>query len=158
MPRTRTAPRPEQAEARAQGLHTIGEAAEASGVTAKMIRHYESIGLMPEAGRTFAGYRLYGNNDLHRLRFIKRARSLGFPIKEIEQLLGLWDDRRRASSEVKRLALQHVRELEQKIGELSAMRNSLKVLAAHCHGDTHPECPILEDLAGGAVSSRAPRR
>lgn len=144
----RTAPRPEHAQARAQGLLTIGEAAEASGVTAKMVRHYEAIGLMPEAGRTFAGYRLYGQTDVHRLRFIKRARSFGFPIKEIEQLLSLWDDRERASSEVKRLALEHVRDLEQKIRELEAMRHTLKDLARHCHGDDHPACPILDDLAG----------
>ena len=148
MAMARAASRPEHAEARAQGLHTIGEAAEASGVSAKMIRHYEANGLMPQAGRTFAGYRLYNDNDLHRLRFIKRARSLGFSVKEIEQLLGLWDDRRRASSEVKRLALEHARQLEQKIRELETMRRTLQSLAAHCHGDSHPECPILDDLAG----------
>jgi Cu(I)-responsive transcriptional regulator len=152
----RTAPRPEHAQARAQGLRTIGEAADLSGVSAKMIRHYEAIDLMPEAGRTFAGYRLYSDNDLHRLRFIKRARSLGFPIKEIEQLLSPWDDRQRASSEVKRLALQHARDLDQKIRKLEAMRNTLKDPAAHCHGDAHPECPILDDLAGVAGRSSRP--
>jgi MerR family transcriptional regulator, copper efflux regulator len=144
----RTAPRPEHAQARAQGLHTIGEASEGSGVSAKMIRHYEAIGLMPEAGRTFAGYRLYGSGEVHRLRFIKRARSLGFAVQEIAQLLSLWDDRQRASSEVKRLALRHARELEDKIRELAAMRDTLTDLAAHCHGDAHPDCPILDDLAG----------
>lgn len=143
-----TSLRPEQAQARAQGLHTIGEAAEASGVSAKMIRHYESIGLMPQAGRTFAGYRLYGAAELRRLRFIKRARSLGFSIKEIEHLLSLWDDRRRSSSEVKQLALRHARQLEQKIEEMQAMRATLVELAQHCHGDEAPECAILDDLAG----------
>ncbi|ODV26549.1 MAG: Cu(I)-responsive transcriptional regulator [Rhodanobacter sp. SCN 68-63] len=140
--------RPEAADARAQGLHTIGEAAEATAVSAKMIRHYESIGLMPTAGRTFAGYRLYAESDLHRLRFIKRARTLAFSIKEIEQLLSLWDDRQRASSEVKQLALQHARALEQKIRDMESMRATLTDLARRCHGDNHPECPILEDLAG----------
>ncbi|MFA6230770.1 MAG: Cu(I)-responsive transcriptional regulator [Rhodanobacter sp.] len=140
--------RPEAAGARAQGLHTIGDAAEATAVSAKMIRHYESIRLMPTAGRTFAGYRLYAESDLHRLRFIKRARTLGFSIKEIEQLLSLWDDRRRASSEVKQLALQHARALEQKIREMESMRATLTDLARRCHGDSHPDCPILEDLAG----------
>lgn len=144
----RPTPRPEAADARAQGLHTIGEAALASAVTAKMIRHYESIGLMPTAGRTFAGYRLYAESDLHRLRFIKRARTLGFSIREIEQLLGLWDDRQRASSEVKQLALQHAKALEQKIREMESMRATLTELARRCQGDNHPECPILEDLAG----------
>jgi MerR family copper efflux transcriptional regulator len=150
----RSIPRPEHAEALAHGLRAIGEAAHATGVTAKMIRHYESIGLMPTAGRTFAGYRLYNDNDLHRLRFIKRARTLGFSIKEIEQLLNLWDDRQRASSEVKQLALQHARELEQKIREMQAMRSTLVDLAAHCHGNEHPECPILDDLAGAIPKTR----
>jgi len=144
----RPTPRPEAADARAQGLHTIGEAADASAVTAKMIRHYESIGLMPTAGRTFTGYRLYADSDLHRLRFIKRARTLGFSIKEIEQLLSLWDDRQRASSEVKQLALQHAKALQQKIREMESMRATLMDLARRCHGDSHPDCPILEDLAG----------
>lgn len=144
----RPTPRPEAADARAQGMHTIGEAAVASAVTAKMIRHYESIGLMPTAGRTFAGYRLYAESDLHRLRFIKRARTLGFSIREIEQLLDLWDDRQRASSEVKQLALQHAKALEQKIREMESMRATLTELARRCQGDNHPECPILEDLAG----------
>lgn len=145
---SRQTPRPEAADARSQGLHTIGEAAAASAVTPKMIRHYESIGLMPTPGRTFAGYRLYAESDLHRLRFIKRARTLGFSIKEIEQLLGLWDDRQRASSEVKQLALQHAEALQQKIREMESMRATLTGLAQRCHGDSHPECPILEDLAG----------
>lgn len=150
----RTLPRPEHAQALAHGLRTIGEAAHASAVTAKMIRHYESIGLMPTAGRTFAGYRLYNDNDLHRLRFIKRARTLGFSIKEIVQLLSLWDDRQRASSEVKQLALQHANELQQKIRAMESMRSTLIDLAAHCHGDKYPECPILDDLAGDTAKIR----
>ncbi|WP_206858743.1 Cu(I)-responsive transcriptional regulator [Lysobacter changpingensis] len=144
MPRM---PRPELADARDQGLHNIGEAARLSGVSAKMIRHYESIGLIPPAGRTFAGYRLYNEADLHRLAFIRRARGLGFSIKQIEALLGLWDDRSRASAEVKRLAQAHVDELAEKIAEMQAMQRTLQDLALRCHGDERPECPILEDLA-----------
>ena len=130
------------------GPLNIGEAARASGVSAKMIRHYEEIGLVPKAGRTASGYRLYGDSDVHRLRFVKRARDLGFSMKEIEALLGLWDNRRRASSEVKRLAAKHIADLDEKIAELQAMRRTLADLSRHCHGDHRPECPILEDLAG----------
>jgi len=143
----RPIPRPELAEARQQGLHNIGEAAELTGVSAKMIRHYEDIGLIPAADRTFAGYRLYGATDLHRLRFIKRARSLGFSIKQIEALLGLWNDPKRASRDVKRLAQAHADELEQKIREMQAMQRTLRDLAHRCHGDDRPECPVLDDLA-----------
>lgn len=150
-PSRRPRPRPELAEARDQGLHNIGEAAAASGVSAKMIRHYESVGLMPEAGRTFAGYRLYGETDLHRLRFIKRARDLGFPIKQIESLLGLWDDRSRASVEVKALAKAHSQALAGKIAQMQAMQRALDALATRCHGDDRPECPILDDLSDGPV-------
>ncbi|UTA53345.1 Cu(I)-responsive transcriptional regulator [Lysobacter soli] len=144
MPRM---PRPELADARQQGLHNIGEAARHSGVSAKMIRHYESIGLIPPPNRTFAGYRLYNDADLHRLGFIRRARGLGFSIKQIEALLGLWDDRSRASAEVKRLAESHVDELATKIAEMQAMQRTLQDLARRCHGDDRPDCPILEDLA-----------
>ncbi|MBB5014629.1 Cu(I)-responsive transcriptional regulator [Rehaibacterium terrae] len=147
---SRYSPRPELADAKQQGLHNIGEAAALTGVSAKMIRHYEAIGLMPAAGRTLAGYRLYGERELHRLRFIKRARSLGFSIKQIEALLGLWDDPQRASAEVKALTKQHVAELEARIAELEAMKRALQSLARHCHGDHRPDCPILDDLAGGA--------
>jgi len=126
----------------------IGQAAAASGVSAKMIRHYEEIGLVPKAGRTGAGYRLYREADVHRLRFVRRARDLGFSMKEIEALLGLWNDRRRASSEVKLLAMKHIADLDQKIAELQAMRRTLAELSRHCHGDHRPDCPILEDLAG----------
>lgn len=138
--------RPELAEARDQGLHNIGEAARLSGVSAKMIRHYESIGLIPPPGRSSGGYRLYADADLHRLRFVRRARNLGFPIRQIETLLGLWDDRDRASAEVKRLALAHADELGGKIAELQAMQRTLQDLARRCHGDRRPDCPILDDL------------
>src|SRR5512139_3828554 len=108
----------ELAEARSDGLLNIGRAAEASGVSAKMIRHYESIGLLPAAGRTVAGYRIYRDGDIHTLRFIRRARDLGFSMKEIAALVGLWQNGRRSSSEVKKLAGQHMRDLDQKIREL----------------------------------------
>lgn len=138
----------DQGEARSRGLLNIGEAAEACGVSAKMIRHYEEVGLIPAAGRTASGYRLYSDTDVHTLRFVRRARDLGFSMKEIEQLLGLWKDRRRASSQVKRLAAEHIAELDRKIAELQEMRRSLSELSRHCHGDHRPECPILDDLAG----------
>ncbi len=140
-------PRPELADALAQGLHNIGQAAALTGVSAKMIRHYEAIGLLTPATRTFANYRVYGEAELHRLRFIKRARSLGFSIRQIEALLALWDDPHRAGAEVKQLALAHVAELEEKIRELQAMQRTLETLAQRCHGDGRPTCPILEDLA-----------
>ena len=134
-------------DAHRAGYIDIGEAARASGVSARMIRHYEEIGLVPPAGRTAAGYRVYAPSDVHRLRFVKRARDLGFSMAEIGQLLALWNDRRRKSSEVKRLAMKHVAELERKIAELQSMRETLMQLAHHCHGDLRPDCPILEDLA-----------
>jgi Cu(I)-responsive transcriptional regulator len=143
----RVTPGPELANARRQGLHNIGDAARLTGVTAKMIRHYESIGLIPAAARTVAGYRLYGPNDLHRLTFIKRARSLGFSIKDIEVLLSLWGDPKRASRDVKRLAQSHADELERKILEMQSMQRVLQELARRCHGDDRPDCPVLEDLA-----------
>lgn len=142
----RSMPRPELSDAREQGFHNIGEAAELTGVTAKMIRHYESIGLIPPANRTLANYRLYNDADLHRLRFIKRARTLGFSMKQIEALLELWNNPKRASAEVKKLAKAHADALGQKIRELEAMQRTLTTLAKHCHGDQRPECPILDDL------------
>jgi MerR family copper efflux transcriptional regulator len=138
----------ELAEARRSGFYNIGQAARESGVSAKMIRHYESIGLLPKAGRTFANYRIYDASGLHTLRFIKRARALGFSMKEIEGLLGLWQSRR-PSSQVKKLALRHVDALESRMREMQAMRDTLRNLAEHCHGDERPDCPILEDLSGG---------
>jgi MerR family copper efflux transcriptional regulator len=125
----------------------IGEAASASGVSAKMIRHYEAVGLVPAAARTEAGYRQYGDNDVHTLRFIRHARDLGFSIAEIGELVGLWHDRRRPSRQVKALAETHIRELEQKAAELLAMKEALQHLVHCCHGDDRPDCPILESLA-----------
>lgn len=147
--------RPELADAKGQGFHNIGEAAALTGVSAKMIRHYEATGLIPPANRTFANYRLYNDADVHRLRFIKRARTLGFSMKQIEQLLGLWSDPGRSSAEVKQLALAHATELEARIREIQAMQRTLQSLAKHCHGDQRPDCPILDDLAGqvGPVST-----
>ena len=141
----------EMSDARRDGFMNIGEAAAASGVSAKMIRHYEEQGFVPKAGRTVAGYRVYRDNDVHALRFIRRARDLGFSLKEIKDLLGLWNNRRRASADVKRMAEKHVRELDQKIAEMQAMRRTLVDLVDHCHGDSRPDCPILEDLAGREV-------
>ena len=143
----RNAPRPELADAKHQGMHNIGEAAALTGVSAKMIRHYESTHLIPEAGRTFAGYRIYTDNDLHRIRFIKRGRSLGFSMKEIANLLHLWDDHARASADVKKLARAHAQDLADRIAEMQAMQRTLEDLARRCHGDARPECPILDDLA-----------
>ena len=151
----RTSPRPELSHAKEKGLHNIGEASALSGVSAKMIRHYEAIGLVPAANRTFANYRLYGDADVHRLRFIRRARNLGFPMKQIQVLLGLWGDPHRSSAEVKQLAQAHADDLAARIAEMQAMQRTLQTLAAHCHGDARPECPILDDLAGPAPEGRA---
>ena len=129
-------------------VSSISEAAELTGASAKMIRHYEEIGLMPKVSRTQAGYRLYRDADIHILRFIRRSRDLGFTMKEIELLLGLWGNRRRASADVKKLALNHIADLDVRIGEMQAMRTALSKLAECCHGDKRPDCPILDDLAG----------
>lgn len=129
----------------------IGEAAEASGVTAKMIRYYESIDLIPVVTRTEAGYRIYSPADVHTFRFIKRARNLGFSIEQISQLLVLWRDRTRASNEVKILASRHIRELKSKIAEMQGMVQTLEELVKHCQGDHRPECPILNDLSDKKV-------
>lgn len=126
----------------------IGQAAAASGVSAKMIRYYESIGLIAAPARTESGYRVYASDEVHTLRFVRRTRMLGFSIEEARELLALWRDRGRASADVKRVALQHVRDLEAKIAELQAMAGTLRHLAKTCHGDDRPDCPILEDLAG----------
>ena len=127
----------------------IGQAASASGVTAKMIRYYESIGLVPAAPRTDSGYRVYGDRELHTLRFIRRARKLGFSLERIAGLLSLWQDGGRASADVKRIALDHVAELEERIRELTEMRDTIATLAACCHGDERPDCPILRGIASG---------
>lgn len=125
----------------------IGEAARQSGVSAKMIRYYESIGLIEAPQRTQAQYRVYAGDDLHTLRFIRRARHLGFSLDETRALLALWRDKSRASSDVKRLAMSHVRDLEAKAAELQAMADTLRHLADTCQGDGRPDCPILSDLA-----------
>ena len=136
----------------------IGQAAAASGVSAKMLRYYESIGLVPKAGRTEAGYRTYGEAEVHTLRFIKRARDLGLPIERIRLLVGLWRDKHRSSADVKRVATEHVAELRTKIAELTGMCETLEHLAAACHGDHRPECPILHDLEGADRPRGAKRR
>lgn len=125
----------------------ISQAAKATQLTPRMIRHYESIGLLPGTTRTAAGYRLFSEQDLHTLRFIQRARSLGFSIEQIGQLLALWQDRDRSSAVVKQLARHHLQELEDKIAGLQAMHQSLSELASCCLGDERPDCPILERLA-----------
>jgi MerR family copper efflux transcriptional regulator len=127
----------------------IGAAAAASGVNAKMIRHYEAIGLLRPAQRRRNDYRDYGERDIHELRFTRRARRLGFSIEEIGALLALWRDRGRPSREVKRVAEGHVRDLEARIAEMQAMTKTLRGLVHACHGDDRPDCPILDDLAGG---------
>jgi Cu(I)-responsive transcriptional regulator len=127
----------------------IGEAAKQSAVTAKMIRHYESLGLLPPAPRTDAGYRVYDDASVHTLRFIRRARDLGFGMKEIDTLLGLWRNRRRASADVKRIAQTHADDLQRRIDEMQAMKRTLEHLAHCCQGNARPDCPILDDLAGG---------
>jgi MerR family copper efflux transcriptional regulator len=125
----------------------IGEVARASGVSAKMIRHYESIGLIRASHRTLAGYRQYHERDAHLLRFIRRARDLGFSLDQIRQLLSLWDDPGRASADVKRLAKAHIADLDARIAALTDMRTTLVTLAQACHGDHRPDCPILQGLA-----------
>lgn len=125
----------------------IGDAAKASGVNAKLIRHYESIGIIPKAPRSTSGYRTYSEVDVHVLAFVKRGRTLGFSMKEIKKLVGLWRNKSRASADVKLLAQKHIKELNSKIDDLRAMRDTLEHLAKHCKGDAKPECPILEDLA-----------
>ncbi len=127
----------------------IGQAARQSGLSAKMIRYYESIGLLKTASRTDSGYRLYSPQDLHNLAFIKRSRDLGFSLEEVGKLLTLWQDRQRASADVKALARQHIDELTRKIEELASLRDTLQDLVEHCHGDHRPDCPILKDLASG---------
>jgi Cu(I)-responsive transcriptional regulator len=128
----------------------IGEAAAASGVSAKMIRYYEQIDLIPAADRTEAGYRIYSQDDVATLRFIRRARDLGFSVEEMAALLALWRDKNRASAEVKRIADDHITDIERRIRELQSMAGTLRHLASHCHGDHRPDCPILEDFAEGA--------
>ncbi|OGA84965.1 MAG: Cu(I)-responsive transcriptional regulator [Burkholderiales bacterium RIFCSPHIGHO2_01_FULL_63_240] len=125
----------------------IGEASKQTGVSPKMIRHYEGLGLLPPAPRTDSGYRLYDDDALHTLHFIRRARDLGFGMADISQLLDLWRNRRRASATVKKLALNHVEALQQRIDEMEAMKRTLVRLASECHGNDRPACPILDDLS-----------
>lgn len=127
----------------------IGEASKQSAVSAKMIRHYEGLGLLPAAPRTEAGYRQYDAAAVHTLRFIRRARDLGFGTHEIEALLALWRNRKRASGQVKRIALAHAADLQRRIDAMQAMQRTLEHLAHCCAGDSRPDCPILDDLAGG---------
>ncbi|HXE48337.1 MAG TPA: Cu(I)-responsive transcriptional regulator [Ramlibacter sp.] len=126
----------------------IGMASRMSGVTPKMVRHYESLGLLPSVGRTDSGYRQYSEADVHTLRFIKRSRELGFPMADIGELVGLWRNRRRASANVKRIAQKHSDELGLRIEAMQAMQRTLQHLIHCCHGDDRPDCPILDDLAG----------
>jgi MerR family transcriptional regulator, copper efflux regulator len=126
----------------------IGEAAARSGVSAKMVRHYESLGLLPTVARTDAGYRRYSDKEVHTLRFIRRARDLGFSMVEIAQLLKLWQNRRRASADVKRIAQLHVADLERRMAAMAQMRDALQHLARSCQGDQRPHCPILQALSG----------
>jgi Cu(I)-responsive transcriptional regulator len=137
----------------------IGQAAKASGVSAKMIRHYEEVGLVPAPNRTDSGYRQYTDSDVHTLHFIRRSRDLGFSIQQIAELVGLWLDRKRPSRQVKALAQAHIQELEQKAQELLAMKAALEHLVHCCHGDDRPDCPILqtlEDERGPALVAARP--
>jgi MerR family copper efflux transcriptional regulator len=127
---------------------TIGEAARQSGVSAKMLRHYESLGLLANVARTDGGYRLYTAADVHTLRFIKRSRDLGFSMLEIAELVNLWQNHSRASASVKQIAQKHLESLAQRIEGMQAMQRSLQTLLQHCHGDDRPDCPILDDLSG----------
>jgi len=131
----------------AEGPFNIGEAAARSGVSAKMIRHYETLSLLPKVGRTASGYRLYGSKEVHTLRFVRRARELGFSMVEIAALLKLWQNRRRASADVKRIALSHVADLDRRMIKMADMKRTLESLAACYHGDDRPHCPILDGLA-----------
>ncbi|WP_026616072.1 Cu(I)-responsive transcriptional regulator [Ensifer aridi] len=128
----------------------IGQASKASGISSKMIRYYEQIGLIRPALRTASSYRVYSDNDIHTLRFVRRARDLGFSVDQIKDLLTLWRDRSRTSADVKAVALEHIAELERKIAAIQEMAETLKHLASHCHGDDRPECPIIEEIAGSA--------
>jgi MerR family copper efflux transcriptional regulator len=151
-----------KAEAKATALGplpvNIGEASCQTGVSAKMIRHYEGLGLLPAPPRTESGYRRYNGDAIHTLHFIRRARDLGFGIADIAQLLDLWRNRRRTSASVKKLALTHVDALQQRIDALEAMKRTLSTLAEQCHGDERACCPILDDLAGSAAPASTSAR
>ena len=132
---------------------SIGVAAQRAGVSARMVRHYETLGLLPPVARTDSGYRQYTEADVHALRFIRRARDLGFSIAEIATLLGLWQDKARASSQVKRIAQAHIDDLATRIAAMQAMQRTLQSLVQCCHGDQRPDCPILDDLAAAGDST-----
>lgn len=137
----------EHADTLGRGLLDIGRASTASGVSVKMIRHYEAIGLLKNVARTDANYRVYGDGDVHTLRFIKRARTLGFSMEDIRELLALWQNKSRPSSSVKKIAGRHMEVLKRRITEMQSMVATLEHLMHHCHGDHRPDCPILDDLA-----------
>lgn len=140
----------------------IGEAAKRTGISVKMLRYYEEIGLLRPALRTYSGYRVYQEADIATLRFVRRARDLGFQVREIATLLELWHDQARSSAEVKAVALAHVAELEERRQHLDDMIDTLRHLAENCHGDTRPDCPILGALETGEVEAapvpQAPQR
>ena len=136
----------------------IGEAARRAGVSARMVRHYESLGLLPQVGRTDSGYRQYTEADVHALRFIGRARTLGFSMEEIRELLGLWQDKGRASASVKRIAQAHIDDLAERIAAMQAMQRTLQSLVHCCHGDQRPDCPILDDLAAAQDNGTTARK
>lgn len=136
----------------------IGEASKASGVSTKMIRYYESIGLIKVPLRTGSGYRVYSENDIHALRFISQARDLGFSVDQMSNLLALWRDRSRASADVKDIALVHIRVLDEKAKALKAMGDTLRHLANNCHGDGRPDCPIIEGLSSAAAPAPKKRQ
>lgn len=138
-------------------MFTIGQAAERARVSPKMVRHYESLGLLPQVRRTDSGYRLYGDREVHMLRFIKRARDLGFSMAEISELLELWQNKRRPSQRVKEVASIHLEELDQRIAELSGMKRTLEELVRCCHGDQRPDCPILDELSRDQAQAQAQR-
>ena len=135
----------------------IGVAARRAGISARMVRHYESLGLISGVARTDSGYRQYTEADVHALHFIRRSRDLGFSMEEIAELLGLWHDRSRASSQVKRIAQQHIDDLSERIAQMQAMQRSLQTLVSCCQGNDRPDCPILDDLASGQAEQHAPR-
>jgi len=136
----------EHAAALEQGLLDIGRASNASGVSVKMIRHYEEIGLLKKVARTYANYRVYTASDVHMLRFIKRARTLGFSVEDIRELLSLWQNKGRLSASVRKVAHRHLEGLQRRIAEMQSMAGTLQHLVRHCHGDGRPDCPILDDL------------
>ena len=138
----------EHADALGQGLLDIGRASKASVVSIKMIRHYEAIGLLKNVARTDANYRVYSDKDVHTLRFVKRARTLGFAMDDIRELLALWQNKSRPSASVKKIAGRHMQNLKRRIVEMQSMVATLEHLTHNCHGDSRPDCPILEDLAG----------